>query len=425
MFAKASLRQWPWWELALLSFPSAFMLVGFWLLQRLDVPTAGDRLWPAVVAALLALGAHVLLGRLCPNHDPVLLPLALMLNAVGLVMIERLASNFTLRQVLAMLVGLSMAVALATWPHALYTLKRVRYTLILPGLLLLAITVVIGLSPLGSGPSLSLRIGPFGFQPSEPLKLLLIIFLASYLDLHHEKFRSVRLRRLWRERRWLWVYFPMLFTWGFAMLLLVLQRDLGAALLFFSLFLIMTYLATGRYDHVLIGLVLFAAGAFVTAQFFEHVQARIAIWRNPWPEAEGVAFQVVQALLAVAAGGVVGQGLGQGFPDFVPVVHSDFILVAVAEEFGLAGVLALVALYLLFMERGFRVALRARDGFAQLLAGGITTLICLQALIIMAGSLKLIPLTGITLPFVSYGGSSLMTSYAAVGLLLRISAETP
>lgn len=423
MLARETLHRWPWWELALLSFPLAFMLLGFWLLQRLDVPAAGDRLWPAVVVAVLALGAHVLLGRLCPNHDPVLLPLVLMLNAVGLVMIERLASNFTLRQVMAMFVGLSVAVGLAAWPHTLSTLRRVRYTLILPGLLLLFITVLIGLSPLRSGPSLFLRIGPIGFQPSEPLKLLLIIFLASYLDLHHEKFRSVRLRRLWRERRWLWVYFPMLSMWGFAMLLLILQRDLGAALLFFGIFLSMTYLGTGRRDYALIGLGLFAAGALVAVQLFEHVRARILIWRNPWPEATGSAFQVVQALMAVAAGGLVGQGLGQGFPDFVPVVHSDFILVAIAEEFGLAGVMGVIALYLFLMARGFRVAIQARDGFAQLLAGGITTLICLQALIIMAGSLKLIPLTGVTLPFVSYGGSSLMTGYAAVGLLLRVSAE--
>ncbi|MDQ7030924.1 MAG: FtsW/RodA/SpoVE family cell cycle protein, partial [Ardenticatenia bacterium] len=148
-------------------------------------------------------------------------------------------------------------------------------------------------------------------------------------------------------------------------------------------------------------------------------------WRNPWPEADERAFQVVQALLAVAAGGVLGQGLGQGYPDFVPVVHSDFILVAIAEEFGLAGVVAVVGLYLFFMERGFCVAVKAQDGFAQLLAGGITVMLCLQAFIIMAGSLKLIPLTGVTLPFVSYGGSSLMTSYAARGLLLRISADEP
>ncbi len=420
-----SLRRWPWVELGLLGFPLVFLALGFWLLRQLDVPTASGHLWPAAVAAAGLIAAHVALGVWCPRHDPVLLPLVAMLNAVGLVMIERLASNFTARQVVAMLVGLTLAVVLAAWPHALSTLRRVRYSLILPGILVLLITVLIGLSPLGGGQSMFLRVGPIGFQPSEPLKLLLIIFLASYLDQHHEKFRAVRLSRLWRERRWLWVYFPMLFMWGFAMILLVLQRDLGAALLFFGIFLSMTYLATARRDYALIGLGLFAVGASAAVQLFAHVRARLLIWRNPWPEADERAFQVVQALLAVAAGGVLGQGLGQGYPDFVPVVHSDFILVAVAEEFGVAGVLATVGLYLMLMERGFRAALRARDGFAQLLAGGITVMLCLQAFIIMAGTLKLIPLTGVTLPFVSYGGSSLMTSYAATGLLLRVSADEP
>ncbi|MDQ7030797.1 MAG: FtsW/RodA/SpoVE family cell cycle protein, partial [Ardenticatenia bacterium] len=290
-----------------MSFPLAFLAVGFWLLRQLDVPTASGHWWPVVVVAAALMAAHVVLGARCPRRDPVLLPLVTMLNAVGLVMIERLASNFTARQVMAMVVGLGVAVGVATWPHALFTLRRVRYSLILPGILVLLITVLIGLSPLGGGQSMFLRIGPIGFQPSEPLKLLLIIFLASYLDQHHEKFRAIRLGRLWRERRWLWVYFPMLSMWGFAMVLLVLQRDLGAALLFFGIFLSMTYLATARRDYALIGLGLFALGASAAVQLFAHVRARLLIWRNPWPEADERAFQVVQALLAVAAGGVLGQ----------------------------------------------------------------------------------------------------------------------
>jgi cell division protein FtsW (lipid II flippase) len=194
-------------------------------------------------------------------------------------------------------------------------------------------------------------------------------------------------------------------------------------LLFFGLFLILAYLATQRGDYILLSLGFFALGGFVAYNAFSYVAARFAIWLNPWADPQGAGAQPIQALLAIANGGLIGQGIGQGFPSFVPVVHSDFILAGIGEEWGLAGLLAVIALYLFFLLRGFLVAMRAPHSFEQLVAGGLTALLCLQALIIMAGTLKLMPLTGITLPFISYGGSSLVTSYALLGIILRISQE--
>lgn len=411
-------------ELVLSIFPLALTALGFAVLQLVqDNPVTAGRLWPALVLIATALVAHLLLSFFAPDADQTLLPLALMLNGMGLVMIERLAANFTARQTAAMVIGLAAALALALWSDTLRLLERARYSLLVPGILLLLLALLVSLTPFGSGQALFLTVGRFGFQPSELLKLLLVIFLAGYLDFHREKFVTFRLSRPFRDVRWLWVYFPMLGMWGLSMLLLVWQRDLGAALLFFGTFLALAYLATQRGDYVVLGVVLFAAGALGAYSLFDHVRERVAIWLDPWDATIGDPYQVIQGLLAIANGGILGQGLGQGFPDFVPVVHSDFILAAIAEEWGLAGVLAVIAIFLLLLLRGFDVALREPDGYRQLLASGLTTLLALQALIIMAGSLKLIPLTGITIPFLSYGGSSLVTMWALLGLLLRLSRD--
>ncbi|GAP62878.1 hypothetical protein ARMA_1301 [Ardenticatena maritima] len=417
-----ALPTWRWREAALLLFPLALAVAGFWLLNTLEASAFGPRWWPCWLFVGLVLVGHVGLARFAPTADQTIFPIAITLTTIGVLLIERLAPNFTLRHLLNFGVGIALMVGLAGWPYLLRTLERYRYTIILPGIVLLFFTILLSFTPLGNGQSLFLRIGPFGFQPSEPLKVLLVAFLAGYLDFHREKFKHIRLGRLWRDRRWLWVYFPMLIMWGFAMLLVVAQRDLGAALLFFGTFLILTYLATERADYVLIGMGLFLGGAFLATMLFSHVQVRIAVWRDPWSTATTTGYQIVQALLAIAAGGILGQGLGQGFPDLVPVVHSDFIFVAIAEEFGLVGVCAVIALYMFLLDRGFRLARRQADSFYFLLGAGLVSLICLQAFIIMAGSVKLMPLTGITLPFISYGGSSIMTMYATVGILLNLSA---
>lgn len=414
---------WRWREFLLLLFPVALTGVGFYVLQLLAGQIDTQRYWPAIVMAVSFLIIHLLLSWLAPTADQSLLPIVAMMNGIGLIMIERLAHNFTVRQTMSMLIGMVACVVLALWNEWPRYAERYRYSIVLPGILLLTLGLVLSFAGEGPGRSVLNITERFGIQPSEPLKLLLVLFLAAFLDFHREKFSTFRIQRPFQDRRWLWVFFPLLGMWGISMMLLVLQRDLGAALLFFGIFVCLAYLATQRADYALVSLGFFAMGAVAAYNVFGYVAARFATWLNPWDDPQGPGFQLIQALLAVANGGIMGQGLGQGFPDFVPVIHSDFIIVAIAEELGLAGLLAVIGLYLLFMLRGFLVAMRAPDSFEQLVAGGLTAMLCLQALIIMAGSLKLVPLTGITLPFISYGGTSLMTSYALLGMLLRISRD--
>lgn len=415
---------WRWREFLLLLFPAALIALGFYVLETLAV--AGqlqvEQYWPGIVLVSGMLIMHLLFSWLAPKADQMLLPIVTMMNGMGLIMIERLASNFTVRQTLSMGIGMVMCIILALWGDGLRYANRYRYSLILPGILLLTLGLIFSFT--GSGPGLAVLnfTENYGIQPSEPLKLLLILFLAAFLDFHREKFSTFRLTKPFQDRRWLWAYFPLLGMWGISMMLLVLQRDLGAALLFFAMFVMLAYLATERLDYVLLSLAAFAIGTFVVYNLVGHVAQRFTIWLNPWvyPDA---GLQLRQALLAIGHGGLFGQGLGQGYPYFVPVVHSDFIIVAIAEEWGLAGLLGVIALYLMFLLRGFLIAMRAVNSFDQLVAGGLTAMLCLQALIIMAGSLKLLPLTGITLPFISYGGTSIMSSYALLGILLRISRD--
>jgi cell division protein FtsW len=216
---------------------------------------------------------------------------------------------------------------------------------------------------------------------------------------------------------------PILIMVGVALVLFWVQKDLGPALLFSTVLLTMLYIASGRISYVLIGLLLLVVGGAVASQLFSHVQTRVTIWLDPWANRETFGYQLVQALYALASGGVFGVGLGEGSPLYIPAVHTDFVIAAIGEELGLVGSLAVVNLFVVLVVRGFLIALRASSGFSALLAAGLTSVIGLQGLIIMAGALELIPLTGITLPFVSYGGSSVVANFLIVGLLLRISHE--
>lgn len=415
---------WRWREFLLFLFPAAIVALGFYVLETLAV--AGElqveQYWPGIALIGGMLVMHLLFSWLAPTADQTLLPVIAMMNGMGLIMIERLASNFTVRQALSMGIGMVMCVVLTLWGDGLRYANRYRYSLILPGILLLTVGLIVSFTATGPGLAVLNFSENYGIQPSEPLKLLLILFLAAFLDFHREKFATFRLNKAFQDRRWLWVYFPLLGMWGISMMLLVLQRDLGAALLFFAMFVMLAYLATERLDYVVLSLSAFAVGTVAVYNLVGHVQQRFVIWLNPWDYPD-LGLQLRQSLLAVGHGGVFGQGLGQGYPGFVPVVHSDFIIAAIAEEWGLAGLFAVIALYLIFLLRGFLIAMRAVDSFDQLVAGGLTAMLCLQALIIMAGSLKLLPLTGITLPFISYGGTSIMMSYALLGILLRISRD--
>ncbi len=388
--------------------------------------------------------AHLLLRTFRPGRDPFILPIFALLTGFGLLLQDRLAPNFLGRQTLWFTLSTTALLVIAITPRSLTPLRRYRYVLLLGGLVLLAITLVFGVNPSGSGAALWLPV-PFPFlglayfQPSELLKLLLVIFLASYfteqgpLYRYHQQTARLSngpiatLRSFFRQLPFLG---PLLLMWGFTLLLLVWQQDLGAAALFFIVFVVMLYLATGQKAYLWSGLALLLLAGLIAFFAFDTVVAgRIRSWINPWPNASDRAYQIVQALYAQAAGGVFGQGIGQGFPGYIPVVHSDFVLAAVAEEWGLVGTLSIVASFAVLAIRGLRVAVQATRGergqlFYAYLAAGLVTLLTVQSLLIMGGISRLLPLTGITLPFVSYGGSSLLVSSMAVGILLFLSAQT-
>jgi cell division protein FtsW (lipid II flippase) len=393
----------------------------------LSLAQDGRILWSHLGAPLawaLIMGlSHTLLHFYRPKRDPFLLPILGLLSGWGLVLLDRLAPNFLWRQVTWLALAMAVLLLIAILPRDLGLLRRYRYSWLTFGLLLLATTLFFGVNPSGFGATLWLPVPLLGqvfFQPSELLKLLLVVFLASYFDeresLLHFGNRGGRFGAL--------PYLaPLLLMWGFCMLLLVWQRDLGAATLFFLLFLALLHLATGEWRYAAGGLFLLLLGGVFAYFAFDVVNLRVSGWWNPWPDAADRAFQIVQSLYALASGSIGGQGIGQGFPQYIPVVHSDFVFAAIGEEFGLIGSLGVVACFALLASRGLHIALLARRPFRMYLAAGITILFSVQALLIMGGVTKLLPLTGVTLPFISYGGSSLLVAAIMAGLLLHLSGD--
>ena len=419
-------------ELELLITACLLLLVG---LGTLILGAGGIVRWMdlAIAGAFvgLFLGINLALALRGWGEDQVLLPLAALLAGIGLIMIRRLEPDLTarygaiyggvaLKQVVWVLGGTLVLAAASFIPWRLSWLKHYRYSWLLLGLLLVAVAAIFGVER--NGARLWLNLGAFQFQPVELLKILLVVYLATYLDERRHLIgasyylKGVRLPPL--------PYLvPIGLMWGLTIGLIIIQKDLGAALLFFTIFLAMLYVLTGRASYVVVGLLIFAAGAAALYPIFGHVRARVDAWRDPWADPLGNGYQMVQALYALASGGVAGAGLGGGDPTMVPESHTDFMFTSIGEELGFVGALALLICYALFALRGYQIAQRARDGFQQLLAVGLTTAIIAQALIITAGTTNLIPLTGITLPFVSYGGSSTLINFAMVGMLLRISAS--
>ncbi len=434
----------------MLTLAGLFVLVG-----AATLALAGLEHWSAahgllVVSWLICFGAaHLVLCRYAPARDPFLLPLAALLTGWGLLLIARLADlSFLLRQsiwlALSTVVFLLIATPPGPWPRrspvaaagslqgesgppGLRWLRRYRYTWLLSGLALLATTLMLGSNPAGYGPRLWLGgrlplLGDVYIQPSEILKLLMVAYLSSYLAEKRELVLDGR--QVGRLRLPSWPYLaPLLVMWGLAMVLLAWQRDLGAALLFFFTFLAMLYLASDSWGYVAAGLLLFLIATTGAYALLDTVALRVDIWLDPWADPGGRAFQVVQSLIAIASGGLIGQGLGQGSPTYIPAIHTDFPFAAAAEEFGMLGTLGLTAAIAALALRGTRVALNASSPFRRLLAAGLATLLGLQAWTIMAGNAKLIPLTGVTLPFVSYGGSSLLSSFIALALLTAMSQD--
>jgi cell division protein FtsW (lipid II flippase) len=390
------------------------------------------RLVVYLAALALAHLGQVLAGR---RTDQVLLPAVGLLGGIGLLLMERLPQDLAGSalgdalglagvQLVWLLIALTIITVLAIVVRSDTWLRRYKYTWAAAGIVLLLLTFVLGEET--NGALLTLRVGPFTGQPTELLKVILVVFLAAYLS----EFRPLLVdesTRIGPLRLPPVPYLlPMLAMWAIALGIVVIQRDLGAALLFFAVFLALVYVATTRIGYVVIGLVLLVVGAALAYQLFEHVRVRVDIWRDPFADPSGAGYQVVQALIAFARGGLLGTGLGAGLPMVggrlpIPAIHTDFPLAALGEELGLIGVLAILGVYLVIIERGLRIAASAADDFRALLATGLALVVGVQAFIIAAGNLKLIPLTGITLPFVSYGGSSLVANAVVVGLLLALS----
>lgn len=422
-------------EIELLITGSLVLLVS---IGALVVGTQGDNryFWAdvAVVGGFMAvfLAISTALAWRGWGEDQVLLPVAALLAGMGVLMCYRLEpdlarryagvyGDIAIRQMLWVLGGALLVVLINFVPWRMRWLKHYRYTWLLLGLLLVALTFVFGTGR-DSTTRLWLSIGFFQFQPVELLKILLVVYLATYLDNHRHLIGSSYYVGPFRLPPLPYLV-PLLIMWGLTISLIIYQRDLGAALLFFTIFLAMLYLLTGRTSYVGVGMAAFVAGAAALYPIFERVRIRVDAWYDPWADPLNTGYQMLQSIYALSTGGYIGTGLGRGDPTTIPESHTDFVFVAIGEELGMVGALGILLCYVLFALRGYQIALRTRDGFQQLLAAGLTTAITIQALIITAGTTNLVPLTGITLPFVSYGGSSVLVNFAMVGLLLRISAR--
>jgi cell division protein FtsW (lipid II flippase) len=377
--------------------------------------------------ALAYLVAHLLSSRLAPGADPVLFPVAAVLAGVGYAVIFRLQTGLAGEQLAWLLLGLALFSLTLLVVKDQRSLDAYTYTIGLVGLGFLLLPIAPGIGQTINGARLWVHAGPVSFQPSEIAKVLIVIFLASYLAARKELL-AVATRRLGPlrlpEPRYLG---PLLVAWFVSLAVLFIEKDLGSSLLFFGIFVVMLWAATGRASYLVLGLVLFAIGAFLGYIAFAHVQDRILIWLHALDPkyVENKGYQLAQSEFAMATGGVAGTGLGQGHPGLIPFAATDFIFSAIGEELGLLGAVGVLLLYFVLVARGFKTALANEDPFSKLLATGLTSTLALQTFIIVGGVTRLIPLTGITLPFVSYGGSSLVSNFVLLALLVRTSAPPP
>jgi peptidoglycan glycosyltransferase len=425
-------------ETSLLLLAAVALLTGWLSLATTQAGrlSAGD---PGLLVIYLAAAGviHVLFVITGRRTDQVLFPAVVLLGGISLLFMARLPPSLVTQDAgpagvltlaplqlvwlllsLSIIAGLAIVVRNDTW------LRNYKYSWAAAGVTLLLLVFLFGDEV--NGVRLMLRVGPIAGQPSELLKVILVVFLAGYLAENRALLAGTSLRVGPLDLPPLAYLLPMLAMWGIALAVVVVQRDLGAALLFFAVFLGLLYVATQRTSFVALGLLLAAVGSVFLYAVEPTVQVRVAIWLDPFAQALGSGFQIVRGLYAFGRGGLVGTGLGAGLPSpdgtlAVPALHTDYVFAGLAEELGAAGAIALIGLYLVIAERGLRIAARGADDFRALLAAGLTLVLVLQAALIMAGDLKLVPLTGVTLPFVAYGGSSLLGSGICVGLLMALS----
>jgi cell division protein FtsW (lipid II flippase) len=378
---------------------------------------------------VLCLALHLFIRARLPDADPYLFPLVALLAAFGLVMIYRIDEDLARQQAGWFLVGLVFFVGTVAFVRDIDVLERYRYVIAATGIGLLILPRLPGIGARVNGAYLGVDIGPLAFQPTEFAKLCIVIFLASYLYERGDMLVAGARRVAGLTIPPLKHFGPLLVVWGAAMLMLVFIRDLGSSLMFFAAFLALLYVATGELSFVLAGSALFAGGAWFVASTVSHVQERVDIWLDPWKDPGGSGFQIAQSLFSQADGGLFGKGFGQallelpGGAQIPPAPDTDLIYAVITNELGLFGAAAVVMVYLLFAERGFRVATLAQDGFQKLLATGLTAVFAFQAFVIVGGVTRVIPLTGVTLPFISYGGSSIVANFVLLALLLIVSQE--
>jgi cell division protein FtsW (lipid II flippase) len=389
----------------------------------------------SAVAALL-LVAHLAVRVVARYADPIVVPAVATLNILGLAMIHRLDLAEVQRAArnggvapppdvygqltwTALGVVLFVAVLLVVRDHR--TLQRYTYTAMLAGLVLLLLPLAPFIGATVNGATLWVRLGGLSFQPGELAKILLTIFFAGYLTVTRDSLALVRTKVMGIELPRGRDLGPLLVAWFVSLAVLVFERDLGTSLLFFGLFVSLLYIATQRRSWLVLGAVLFITGAVFAYLAFGHVRLRVDVWLHPFADEADTSYQIAQSLYGFASGGMFGSGLGQGYPQLVPYAKSDFILAAFGEELGLIGLMAMLVLYGIVVERGLRAAIACRDVFGTLLAAGLSISLALQVFVVVGGVSRLIPLTGLTTPFLAAGGSSLVANWIAIGLLMRVS----
>ncbi|MBQ6395129.1 MAG: FtsW/RodA/SpoVE family cell cycle protein, partial [Atopobiaceae bacterium] len=392
------------------------------LIYAMYVVTSNLALSPATLAVPIGLAvaflvAHIAVRFLAPGADPAILPVVFLLSGIGITFVTRLAPSLAVGQVVWLFFSIMAMVVTLYFVRNLDDLAHYKYTIGLAGVVLLLLPMLIGTEI--SGSKLWITFGTFSFQPGEIAKILIVIFLASYLAENRELLSSSNITLgpivIPRPR----MLMPMFVMWGMSLLVVVFERDLGSALLLFTLFVLMLYVTTGRMSYVVVSMALLAVGAFFCYRTFGHVRTRFDIWIDPFADPSGAGMQIVQSLSSLADGGLVGVGIGKGLPTYIPVVASDFIFSAIGEEMGLLGGSAVLIAFMLLAVRGLATAARAKSDMAAFTAVGLTASLSFQAFIIVGGVTRLLPLTGVTLPFMSQGGSSLLSSFIIIALLLR------
>jgi len=376
----------------------------------------------------ICLATHVYLRIRLPDADPYLFPLMATLTAFGLVMIYRIDEGLARDQANWFVLGLVLFALTIQFLRDYEVLERYRYTIAIGGLLILLAPRLPGIGQQVNGAYLGVKIGPLAFQPAEFTKIAIVVFLASYLREHREVLIVGARRVLGVTLPPLKHFGPMLVVWGASMFMLVFIRDLGSSLMFFAAFLALLYVATGRFSFVVIGMAMFLVGAWFFASTVPHVHERVDIWLHPYDDPQGSGYQVLNSIFAQADGGLFGKGFGQALitvpgtdSALLPAAQTDMIYALIVNEVGLFGAVGVVLVYMLIAARGFKVALLAGDGFSKLLATGLTAVFAIQAFVIIGGVTRVIPLTGVTLPFISYGGSSIVANFVLLALLLLVS----